>query len=105
MGLSSADILTKLERGATGSDDEQDEYLRKLKERVQLRGEECMDDRYFFFTGGPSLRLIDMGDVPRPTVQDNVSEVEWVADVSMADYEAPGEVDTVFASISGVPQP
>jgi len=105
MGLSSADILAKLERAATGSDDEQDEYLRKLKERVQLRGEECTDDRYFFFTGDPSLRLIDMGDVPMPTVQDNVSEVEWVADVSMADYEAPGEVDTVLASISGEPQP
>ena len=46
-----------------------------------------------------------MGDVPRPTVQDNVSEVEWVADVSMVDYEVPGEVDTVLASISGEPQP
>ncbi len=105
MGRSAAEVLAELERAATGSDDEQDEYLRKLKERVQLRGHACTDDRYFFFTGDRSLRLIVMDDVPRPTVQDNISEVEWVADVSMVDYEAPGRADTVLASISGEPQP
>ena len=105
MGQSAVEVLTELERAATGSGDEQDEYLRKLKERTQLRGQACTDDRYFFFTGDPSLRLIDMDDVPRPTVQDNVSEVEWVADVSMTVYESAREIDTVFASISGEPQP
>ena len=101
MGQTTADLLKQLEELATGSEREIKEYLEKLAERIELRGEECKDDRFHFFSGEGRLRIFDMALVPKPTLEGGVLEVEWIADLSSIDHLNQQETDSLFASISG----
>jgi hypothetical protein len=100
-GLTAAGLLRQLEDLAMGTDGQVGEYLEKLGERVAIRGAECTDDRFHFFTGEVSLRLIEMALVPKPILEGGVSDVEWTADVSSIGFQGRDEMEEIFSSICG----
>lgn len=52
-----------------------------LLQKINERGHECLDERYFFTTEHDSLRLINMVEMERPIHTQNLTSLEWVASV------------------------
>ena len=99
-GTTTEQLSHSLETLAIGSEEEVNDYLSLLVNKLELRGSGCLDDRFYFASTSTSLRLIDMSDVPKPILEEGVVEVEWTADVSQCEHMSDDEATRLFESIS-----
>lgn len=99
-GTTTKDLSNLLEILAIGSEEEIQNYLSLLENKLKLRGKGCLDDKYYFALTETSLRLIDMADVPKPILESGVMDVEWTVDVSPCLYLTENKKTRLFDSIS-----
>ena len=99
-GKTSGGLLADLRALVPDSDEGFREFIGSLESKVSIRGPECSDERYFFSARDGALRLIPVASVPKPTIGDGITEVEWVADVSgCMEMDADGAA-SLLSSIS-----
>lgn len=81
------DIVNRIVDGLQGSTEEIKAQRNALFNRIELRGIACKDDRFGFVLPEGGLRMIRMGDVPKPEISEEITEVEWKVDLTDAPFE------------------
>jgi len=85
-GLTCSSLVSSIRSSLLGSREERDKANSLLDQRLLIRGPECNDDVVFLWLEDDSepYRSFHFRDVPRPPMEDHVSEVEWVAELAQA---------------------
>lgn len=81
-GRTCADLIDATLAVARGNQADQEMLRRILDEKIELRGQECRDDRYPLVAAPGGLVLFRMQDVPKPPETPNVTDVEWTSDLT-----------------------
>jgi hypothetical protein len=81
-GRTCADVTRALRALITGTETGRERLGILLESKLGMRGAACADERYDFLTTHDSLALFPFSSVPRPTLEANVRDVTWSADLT-----------------------
>ena len=80
-GRNCKQVVDDLLSNMKGTSDQIKNQRFTLLQKINERGHECLDERYFFIAEHDALRLIKMEDMERPVHTENLTALEWTASV------------------------
>tara|TARA_Y100000748_G_scaffold275481_1_gene251261 strand:+ start:426 stop:1412 length:987 start_codon:yes stop_codon:yes gene_type:complete len=85
-GHTAADLVNLIKETFSRDEDVRSEQSKALHSKLTMRGICCYDERFAFVLPADGIRLFDMENVPSPSTTTDVTEVEWVSDLSQTPH-------------------
>ena len=100
-GLTCSSLVSSIRSSLVGSREQRDKANALLDQRLRIRGSECEDAALFLWLEDDSepYRAFHFRDVPRPPLEEHVSEVEWVAELAQTDSLGEDEMEEILSSL------
>ena len=99
-GHTCSDLVSSIRSALSGTKSQKETANSLLTQRLLIRGTECNDESLFLWLEEDSdpYRAFHFGDVPRPPLEDHVSQVEWVAEFGQTSPIPETEMDEILDS-------
>jgi len=100
-GQTTSELAKYLGDLAMGNEEQKLKFTSLLKSKLDLRGNECHDERYSFQINNLSLRFIKMENVPCPIQVEGVEEVEWFSIMEGCEFLDESELEEKMMMVTG----